>query len=237
MAKRFTETHKWEDPWFRKLPLKYKLFWQYLCDRCDNSGVWVKDLELAQFYIGEELEEKEALLLLNQDKERVRPIDGGRKWLIIEFIEFQYGELSPQCKPHQKIIDLLKKHRVSKGYGKGSQRVYYTLQEKEKEKEKDKEKEEELYKEKYKDSKIYQFLTNNIYFKNIKYPARLTQRLIDTYKNQDLILYHLKKMDSWLLAHPKKEKKNYERFILNWLRREETKFQAQNMIANLTKKI
>jgi hypothetical protein len=108
---------------------------------------------------------------------------------------------------------------------------------KNKEKEIEKDKEEELFKEKYKDSKIYQFLINNIYFKNIKYPARLTHRLIDTYKNEELILYYLKKMDSWLLANPKKEKKNYERFILNWLRKEEEKMKAQNFIANLAHKI
>jgi len=104
---------------------------------------------------------------------------------------------------------------------------------KNKEKEIEKEKEEELYKEKYKDSKIYQFLTQNIYFKNIKHPARLTHRLIDTYKDEELILYHLKKMDSWLLANPKREKKNYERFILNWLKREEEKIKAQNIIKTI----
>jgi hypothetical protein len=37
--KRFTETTKWADPWFRKLPLRLKSLWHWLCDTCDMAGV------------------------------------------------------------------------------------------------------------------------------------------------------------------------------------------------------
>jgi len=40
MAKRFTASEKWEDLWFSELSNKYKLFWIYLLDKCDNAGVW-----------------------------------------------------------------------------------------------------------------------------------------------------------------------------------------------------
>jgi len=53
MVKRFTETTKWLDPWFRKLPAKVKIFWMYLIDSCDNAGFWIVDFELASFLIGE----------------------------------------------------------------------------------------------------------------------------------------------------------------------------------------
>ncbi len=61
------------------------------------------------------------------------------KYHIPKFIEFQYGELSPDCKPHLPIIRSLEKHGLwkNKGYPKGFQ----TLKEKEKEKDKQKDKE------------------------------------------------------------------------------------------------
>ena len=242
MAKRFTDTNIWDDPWFRKLAPKYKEFWRYLYEKCDYAGIWKKDFEMASFLIGEEIKEEEVLRLFNTKEKQRIVILNDEKWFIPQFIHFQYGKLNPQNKIHLSIINILKKEGVYKSYlrvNKGLAKGYLTLKEKEKEKEKDKdkekdkEKEEELYKEKYKDSKIYQFLTQNIYFKNIKYPARLTHRLIDTYKDEELILYYLKKMDSWLLANPKREKKNYERFILNWLKREEEKIKAQNIIKTI----
>lgn len=68
----------------------------------------------------------------------------GEKIFVSDFIEFQYGELSEKCKPHQKVIATLKKYglidRVSKGYVYPLQRVQEEDKEKEEEKETDKEK-------------------------------------------------------------------------------------------------
>jgi len=52
VSKRFTDSEKWRDPWFRRLPTEYKLLWLYLLDECDVSGVWKVDLELATMIIG-----------------------------------------------------------------------------------------------------------------------------------------------------------------------------------------
>ena len=90
MPKRFTETTKWTDRWYRTLPIKHKIFWQYLCDRCDNAGVWNIDFELASFYIGDTVNEKD-IEVLNNGKERVVIVNA--KYLIIkEFIAFQIGD-------------------------------------------------------------------------------------------------------------------------------------------------
>ncbi|MBI3589933.1 MAG: hypothetical protein HY094_00970 [Candidatus Melainabacteria bacterium] len=136
--KRFTDTAKWQDPWFRKLPVEYKNLWQYITDTCDNSGVWKPDFELLSFCIGEHLEYEEALKVLNQDKERIKVLENGN-WYIVGFISFQYGELKEQSKPHAHVLSLLKKHNLLEEYAKG----IHTLKEKDKDKDIEKDKEED----------------------------------------------------------------------------------------------
>lgn len=126
--KRFTETQKWEDPWFRKLRPELKLLWQWILDRCDNAGVIDPDLDLASFQIGYQY----PMDTLSEFDGRVVTLPGG-KFFIPKFIEFQYGRLSEDCKAHRPIFQSLEKHQI-KGYPKG----IHTLQEKEKEKEKEK---------------------------------------------------------------------------------------------------
>lgn len=57
MTRRFTETSKWEDKWFRKLPLAAKVLFEFLRDKCDVAGFWQIDPETASFFTG--LPEKE----------------------------------------------------------------------------------------------------------------------------------------------------------------------------------
>jgi hypothetical protein len=128
--KRFTETRKWDDPWFRKLTPEHKLLWQWLLDGCDNAGVIDPDIDLASFQIGYQY----PIDTLSVFAGRVIPLAEG-KHFIPKFIEFQYGTLSADCKAHNPIFISLRKHGLE-GYPKGIN----TLQEKEKEKEKEKDK-------------------------------------------------------------------------------------------------
>jgi len=113
MKKRFTDVDIWNDPWFRKLPLKMKCFWFYICDTCDNAGVWKKDYETAEFFIGENINESD-ISCLNERKERVFIADN---YLIIkEFIPFQIGDLSKEGLTNlQKNCIKLIKHHLSHG--------------------------------------------------------------------------------------------------------------------------
>lgn len=52
MAKRFTDTNKWEDKRFREMEPVEKLLYLYILDHCDIAGFWEIDLELASFKIG-----------------------------------------------------------------------------------------------------------------------------------------------------------------------------------------
>lgn len=111
--KRFTETAKWQDEWFQDLPTKYKVFWQYICDQCDCCGVWKVNLKLAAFQIGEELDGPD---LLQTFAGRIEDIGNGR-WFIPQFCAFQYGTLSPNSKPHQRIIQTAAKHGIAERLG------------------------------------------------------------------------------------------------------------------------
>ena len=114
MAKRFTDTEKWKDKWFRKLEPDVKVFWFYITENCDQAGYWKKDYELASFLCGFEIKE-DIVEKINNGKER---IVGHKEYLEIkEFISFQYGHLSKDCRPHKPIIELVKKYQ-NKGYQK-----------------------------------------------------------------------------------------------------------------------
>ena len=110
MPKRFTDTDKWKKPFIRGLQGAYKLLWLYICDDCDHAGVWQVDIEVAQLRIGEKISEREALKAFG---EKVRVLDGGAKWFIPSFIEFQYPSgLNPANKAHGGIIQILKKYNL-----------------------------------------------------------------------------------------------------------------------------
>jgi len=140
--KRFTETQIYSDPWYRKLPIEIKAFWDYITRNCDNAGVWKVDMEAVEFHLGVKIDKAKALELLNgEGKQRIHTFDNDRKWLIINFVEFQYGELSPANNLHKSVLKLLKSHGLIDIF-EGLMRASIGPQEKEKEKVKVKVKEE-----------------------------------------------------------------------------------------------
>ena len=144
MAKRFTDSRKWSDPWFRKLPSEDKMLWFYLIDTCDHAGFWKVDLELASFMMQCEFKEREVLSVFNNGKNRIVVI---RKdlWHLPSFVEYQYGELRPNNNTHIAIINKL----IKAGVRQGLTSPYLGV------KEKDKDKEEVKVKEKVKEKDNY----------------------------------------------------------------------------------
>lgn len=139
--KRFTETTKWRDPWFRRLSPTAKLLWLYLTDNCSCIGLIDLDLDAAKFDIGQPINEKH----LTELSDRVQALSNG-KYFIPKFIPFQYGELSTACPAHKPILKAIEQHQITpslKGYQYPNARVSNTLQEKDKEKETDKDQEKD----------------------------------------------------------------------------------------------
>jgi len=135
MAKRFTDSRKYSDPWFRKLTPLYKCFWEYLLNTCDHAGIWKIDFELSSFCIGEKIEESAAIAFFGK---RIVVLSS-EKWFIPKFIEFQYGDLQENNRVHQSVISILKKE----GAYKGRNSTLLGCKDKDKDKDKDKNKDKD----------------------------------------------------------------------------------------------
>lgn len=108
MAKRFTDTDKWKKGFIRGLEGPYKLLWLYILDDCDMAGIWQKDFEVACIRIGEDVTEKKALEVFGG---RIKIF--GNKWFVVDFIQFQYGELKETNRMHVAVLNTLIKNEIS----------------------------------------------------------------------------------------------------------------------------
>lgn len=97
MAKRFTDSDKWEHEWFHKLNPRQKLLWLFLCDVCNGVGIWKVNFSLATFMIGEEVTWKD-IDAIGLGKRLIK-LGEDEIW-IVGFIKFQYKNLSPKNHAH-----------------------------------------------------------------------------------------------------------------------------------------
>jgi hypothetical protein len=110
MAKRLTDSNKWNDNWFNDLPADIKLVWLYILDACDHAGVYKVSFKSIKFYTGTERHENEIIEYL---KERI--YIAGDKWFIPKFITFQYKNFFTSNTPAIKSArELLISHNIIK---------------------------------------------------------------------------------------------------------------------------
>ena len=112
MAKRFMDNTIFEKQWFRKLPLRLKVVWFYLINKCNHAGVWECDIDLLSFQIGEPFTLDEIMEAFGDNIVEL----GDNKYYLSKFIEFQYGlPLNPSVRVHQSVIKLLNKYGIDLG--------------------------------------------------------------------------------------------------------------------------
>ena len=104
MAKRFTDTEKWDRPWYRNLPHEYRELFNYILDKCDIAGLWYVDLDMASYVIGSQLDKDSALKYLNK---QITIVNGGCTWFVHDFVCFQYGELNMNNNLHRSVYQRL----------------------------------------------------------------------------------------------------------------------------------
>jgi len=102
MAKRFTDTGKWNKPEFSNYTWKQKLMWIYLCDNCDHAGIWDINLKLISFHLGEPITLQEITDLFGN---KIKILD--QKLFLNGFVEFQYGKLNDKNQVHRSVLNRL----------------------------------------------------------------------------------------------------------------------------------
>ena len=109
--RRFTETDKWKDRWFRKLQPAEKLLWVYALDTCDNAGFFELDTEMASFVTG-----MKEVHILGANKGLKRGLLGADKndhlFYIKNFLRHQGNlPLNPENNAHRQIIRILEERK------------------------------------------------------------------------------------------------------------------------------
>lgn len=106
--KRFTETNKWDDPWFRALSAPYKLIFSYVTDRCNNAGFWEIDADAMAFHTKLDPKHFEGAW-----KGLQRGIKGAGGWVWVRrFLRHQKNEDLNVLNPaHKQIISLIREQK------------------------------------------------------------------------------------------------------------------------------
>jgi hypothetical protein len=138
MPKRFTDTEKWKKKFVRRLASGYKLFWLYILDDCNHAGIWEVDFEIARIKIGsDDIKQEQAIKIFGS---KIHIFDGGEKWFIPDFIDFQYGKLNDTNRAHKSVVELLSKYSLLKLINKPLLSPLQGAKDKEKDKDKAKDK-------------------------------------------------------------------------------------------------
>jgi hypothetical protein len=86
---RFRDTGIWEEDWYCLLGGEYQRLWDYICDHCDNAGVWKPNVFNFEAKTRFKVNLDEFFKMVNVDSARVVKLKNGR-WFLPGFILFQW---------------------------------------------------------------------------------------------------------------------------------------------------
>jgi len=109
MAKRLTDSEKWNDDWFISLDNDYRIIWIWLLDNCNHSGICKRSMKLLNMMCNTNITEES---LIKEMDGRVLLIDNN--WFIPKFLKFQYANLHSD----RPVIISVVKELVKLGYEK-----------------------------------------------------------------------------------------------------------------------
>ena len=88
MAKRFTDSLKWNDDWYISLTNEYKVVWQWLLDNCNHAGICKRSMALLNLMCKTNIKEDEMIKVMDG---RIIKIENN--WFIPKYLKFQYSTL------------------------------------------------------------------------------------------------------------------------------------------------
>lgn len=107
MAKRFTDTEKYKDPWFRRLPPKLKTLFYFMCDDCNHAGVWKENFDMFEMFFKIKVTHDD----MKEFGEKIVRLDNDT-YFLTSFIKFQYGTLNKANNAHQGVIKSLNYNNI-----------------------------------------------------------------------------------------------------------------------------
>ena len=87
MAKRYTDSEKWQDNWFTDLTNDQKIIWIYLLDHCDNAGIWKMNIRNLNYFCSTNISVEEFIFIFSKRLTKINE----ELFLINKFCSFQYG--------------------------------------------------------------------------------------------------------------------------------------------------
>lgn len=126
MSYRITNIEKWRDSWFTNLSPHSKLLFIYLCENCNNAGIYEVNKKFILTHLGfSEQELMESIQGIN--KSYIRSNDGTRIW-IINFLKHQKKvPLNEHNNNHKQIISIIKQNLEDEKKFKGVKELQMML--------------------------------------------------------------------------------------------------------------
>jgi len=132
MAKRLTDTEKWNDDWYISLSNDYRIIWQWLLDNCNHAGICKRSIRLLNLMCNTNVSENDLLIVMEG-----RIILKDNNWFIPKFLKFQYASLHSNRPVIISVVKELEKHNLITHIPESFGNDYLIIKDKDKDKDKD----------------------------------------------------------------------------------------------------
>lgn len=107
MAKRFADTAKHKDPWWKSLPTNHKILFDFMCLDCDCAGFWKVNFDTFELLYKIKMTQDD----MGVFGKKVIRIDE-ETYFMTSFIKVQYTKLNFNNNAHRGVLNLLNYYNI-----------------------------------------------------------------------------------------------------------------------------